>query len=679
MTSISEYAEALVVGTVEVVTAGKIVVRLLEESARGSALNSGTLMSFPRINSPLLIPSEYGHIVGLTTEVIEQRQRNVQDAGVVRIPISERRVTLLPLGFIRRSESTAWLERGLHVFPTVGDPVLLPTQAELAALTVTASSDVGIEIGHSVFGTRGSVVVDVNRMLTRHLAVLGNTGSGKSCSVVTILRATVEKAASRASFGSAPRIVVLDTNGEFAHSFGDLPISVRRLAVDPEPHSGVEQLRLPGWLWNSAEWIAFTEASAGVQAPYIRRSLSMLRNQSAIPDVHLRRIAVILSSHEFKVRGIIHAGPSTDFGPRQDEGRIVETLKDASVHLRDSADGDVNEALSEISSVCSRIESSSKGREYWNNVLLSDWEVLGQALGTALKCCVGERVRNIAHEDDPIPFSVEQLADLIELEALEDRSSNASVWTAPLLLRLRNLVADRQIAAIASASDDREEETFEAWLTNLLNPGQVTIVDLSLVPTNVLHLVVAVLTRLLFEAHQRYRRATGRVVPTVLVAEEAHHFLFNRSKRLNETSVPASDLCVQSFERIAREGRKLGLSLVLTSQRPGEVSETVLSQCNSFLVHRIVNDNDQGLIRRLIPDSLGSLVAELPALPARTAILMGWASAAPVLVEVNELASHWRPSSQDPPLLQEWSDPSELPLWNVVAGHWSRTDSRGKT
>ena len=276
MTSANEYTSGLTIGTVERVTIGSIVVRLLEDAPHGTSLNSGTLTRFPRINGPLVIPSEYGSIVGLTTEVEAERLRGAPDDELVRMPVPLRRIVLLPLGVIRHDASGGRIERGLHVFATVGDPVLIPTSSELRALTSASAGPASIEIGRSVLATKAPISVNVDRMLTRHLAVLGNTGSGKSCSVAVVLRAAIKRAALNPGSGSAPRVVVLDTNGEFAHSFDDLPITVRRFAVDPLPGDDAEKLRAPGWLWNSSEWISFTGGESGCPSalhPKVARSL----------------------------------------------------------------------------------------------------------------------------------------------------------------------------------------------------------------------------------------------------------------------------------------------------------------------------------------------------------------------------------------------------------------------
>jgi DNA helicase HerA-like ATPase len=154
-----------------------------------------------------------------------------------------------------------------------------------------------------------------------------------------------------------------------------------------------------------------------------------------------------------------------------------------------------------------------------------------------------------------------------------------------------------------------------------------------------------------------------------MVMEEAHNFI----KRYNDSSeeISASQLCTQSFEKIAREGRKFGLSLTLSSQRPSELSPTVLSQCNTFLLHRIVNDRDQELVRRLVPDNIGGLLQELPILPTRKAILLGWASPLPILVEMRELKKEHRPKSDDPDFWDVWTrnEPREV-NWKELSNDW---------
>jgi len=132
-------------------------------------------------------------------------------------------------------------------------------------------------------------------------------------------------------------------------------------------------------------------------------------------------------------------------------------------------------------------------------------------------------------------------------------------------------------------------------------------------------------------------------------------------------------MCAKVFEKIAREGRKFGLGLVLSSQRPSELSPTVLSQCNSFLLHRISNDRDQELVNKLVPDNLRGLLRELPSLPSRNAILLGWASELPVSVQMNYLKEEHRPQSNDPDYWNVWTNKERVVNWKAIADDWQST------
>ena len=114
---------------------------------------------------------------------------------------------------------------------------------------------------------------------------------------------------------------------------------------------------------------------------------------------------------------------------------------------------------------------------------------------------------------------------------------------------------------------------------------------------------------------------------------------------------------------------------MLSSQRPSELAPTVLSQCNTFLLHRIVNDKDQELVKRFVPDSLNDLLKELPILPTRKAILLGWAAPIPILVEINNLEESQRPHSSDPDFWSTWINEVRRPInWKIMADEWQMNE-----
>ncbi len=281
-------------------------------------------------------------------------------------------------------------------------------------------------------------------------------------------------------------------------------------------------------------------------------------------------------------------------------------------------------------------------------------------------------------EDAPVPFDPNEMPDQIEAVSTSEAFAQSANYIGTLVLRVKALLADARLAPIISPSDD---PAFSDWLEEYIGAsnaenGAIAVLDLSLVPSDVLHLVIAVISRLVFEALVRYRRHYDRVLPSVLVLEEAHTFIQRTVGESDEYVSPAR-MCRETFERIAREGRKFGLGMVLSSQRPSELSSTVLAQCNTFLLHRIVNDRDQDLVARLVPDNLAGLLRELPSLPSQQAVLLGWAAPVPVLVEMRHLPTSQRPRSEDPRFWDVWTQPNARDTdWSDVAAEWTGLDAQ---
>ncbi|HHW19178.1 MAG TPA: ATP-binding protein [Firmicutes bacterium] len=294
------------VGTVEEVSAGRIIVLLDPDAPQATALNTGAPERFPRVNGYLVIPNEVGMLVGWITSVrIERlpfpRRKGIETQGLVDLPFPCRVVDLIPIGTLvwgtdrLFSEPRLECRRGVDVFPSIGDPVLIPTHCQLQAIV---QGEVGqdarrIQIGVCPIAANAPVYVDPDKMFGRHLAVLGNTGSGKSCSVAGLIRWSLEAAKEerqrQGGSGSVnARFIILDPNGEYASAFKDQP-SVRlfQVKITEGDHSlSTRALKVPAWLWNGEEWAAFTDAAPGVQKPILFEALRRLRADD--PSVRVR-------------------------------------------------------------------------------------------------------------------------------------------------------------------------------------------------------------------------------------------------------------------------------------------------------------------------------------------------------------------------------------------------------
>ena len=277
-------------------------------------------------------------------------------------------------------------------------------------------------------------------------------------------------------------------------------------------------------------------------------------------------------------------------------------------------------------------------------------------------------------EDIPIAFSEENLIKRLKGMVL---SSGEAQSVGPLLERIRALLSNTQMRDIIA---DDQSITLASWIEDYVGEknGCVTVIDLSFLPSDIAHVITAVMARMVFEALQRYRKLNATSLPTVLVMEDAHTFVKRYNKDAENPDVAA--VCCQVFEKIAREGRKFGLGLVLASQRPSELSPTVLSQCHSFLLHRISNDRDQKLIHRLVPDNSRGLLRELPSLPTQQAVLLGWAAELPVMVKMSDLEADKRPHPDDPEFWGGWTQgrlQERAINWNEIATDWQQTAEDG--
>lgn len=674
-----ERQAALNVGAVESVSPGRIVVRLELDAPQTTALNTGSPIAFPRLNGFVVIPNESGALIGMVSWLgVEHstypKRPGLKDFGLVDLPFPLRKMHVVPVGTLERcaGEHGAYalrLRRGVLVFPSVGDPVALPSTQQFEALTEGEREDRRLHIGRALVANDAEVRVDPDKLFGRHLAILGNTGSGKSCSVAGLIRWSIEAATQHRSIPNA-RFIVLDPNGEYRDALKDMP-GFRLFQVPPVETSGAEDLRVPAWLLNSHEWASATYASARIQKPVLIHGLRYLRTGST-PELALEeRLARLARAHVVLLEAVKTSPRQyTTFPGYKGFGQGLQALRDGLECYRDVEAGadELGRAIDLIDEV---IDSRLEGGQYWSAFSEPDVD----ALIEVLKALVGQlpSVGEIppGNEDVPLPFDADLLADQIDAVTLAGDFDDSARYVGGLRLRVRSLLADERMRPVLLPDD---QPSLPGWIEDFLGDGKeasVSVVDLSLVPSDVVEIVVAVLARMIFEALQRHRRISGEALPTSLILEEAHVFVKQRT--WSDELTPPGEMSLRAFERIAREGRKFGLGLVLSSQRPSELSPTILAQCNSFLLHRLVNDRDQSLVAKLVPDALSGLLDDLPALPARHALLLGWAAAIPTLVEIRELSQDHRPHSADPDFWAVWTGGRDPGVdWVAVADHWTR-------
>jgi DNA helicase HerA-like ATPase len=283
--------------------------------------------------------------------------------------------------------------------------------------------------------------------------------------------------------------------------------------------------------------------------------------------------------------------------------------------------------------------------------------------------------------DSPIPFSLDdvlrELNDInVEMvpgaSAGKEKQGDFFGKLSRLVQRLENKRTDRRLGFLFSGAD--ETLKFD-WLDKLVKTlfagtadqdnttGGVKIIDFSEVPSDILPLMVSLVAKIGFSV-QQWTPAKSRH-PIAIFCDEAHLYIPERHQ-----SGGAGEISVEIFERIAKEGRKYGVGLVVVSQRPSEVNRTVLSQCSNLIAMRLTNGDDQSVVRKLLPDSLGGFSDLLPVLDTGEALVVGDASLLPTRIRITEPLQ--KPNSGTVEFWERWTTADKVGGHSIAVEGWRK-------
>jgi len=507
---------------------------------------------------------------------------------------SDRRhvIEALPLGIIRDGK-----------FIRGGDTLTIPP----TGVTPATAADIKTIFENSVeqklkftFATLVSnkdvrIPVDGNKFFNKHIAIVGSTGAGKSHAIARIIQSAVAEKSGEFTINNS-HVVIFDIHSEYKSAFPDANFI------------GIENLNLPYWLLNSDE-LEEILLDTGERDNY--NQSSVFRNLVTENKRKHNQTATSVfydSPLRFDVHEVLNGlyNIKNEMVNAKDESRYM--IKDSSYSL--SSDG--------------KTEASH-----------------------GLQLTAAERFTR--YFEKHLEFHQSKSQSIT-------KGSYADGTLDKFFSRFESKIAQKRLNFLfgPAATDATLEGTLKALIGYGDTNSNVTVIDLSGVPFEVLSITVSLISRLLFEYGYYYkvlRSGVGEKVnndaPILLVFEEAHKYVPNSEL----TKYRSSKL---SIERIAKEGRKYGVTLLLSSQRPSEISETIFSQCSNFVAMRLTNPSDQNYVARLLPDTLGNLSDKLPTLGAGEALLIGEAVVMPSLVKV--LPCDPPPSSNDIPYYELWKE-----------------------
>lgn len=443
------------------------------------------------------------------------------------------------------------------------------------------------------------VCIDGDKFFNKHIAIVGSTGSGKSCTVAKLLQSAIEAGKEGQYKGlNNSHIIVFDIHSEYRTAF-------------PNAHYiNMDDFILPYWLMNGEE----------LEELFVETGEHQAYNQISL----LQRI---VTTNKQK------------FNPE------LENI---------SFDTPVKFSIQEVLNCIINLSKETRNSKNPDEIKIKDNPKTFDS---------DEKKYNYYFKEE-FPFE-EKKTGSVSGGTYNDSGNPLEKFIS----RIRNKFKDKRLKFLFD-QEKTSNITFLDSLKNILGYGKadnanITIVDLSGVPFEVLSTTVSLLSRLVFEYGYYYKRMVSDSedkTPFLLVYEEAHKYVPKSGyAKYNSSRI--------AIERIAKEGRKYGVTLAIVSQRPSEISETIFSQCNNFIAMRLTNPQDQDYVKRLLPDDLGPITDSLPTLGPGEAILIGDSIIMPSLVMIERCAPE--PSSNDIKYLQEWKKKWVEVEFEEIAKSWT--------
>lgn len=499
-----------------------------------------------------------------------------------------------PIGQLVKNGDEIEFKKGVRHISIPPNGVSVASKEELKKV-FSYSCDSQICFSSHLIDNNIDVDMDGDKLFSKHIAVVGSTGSGKSCTVAKIVQ---EAKKSEHGKLNNTHVLIFDIHGEYHRAFPD----ANYLSIEGG------NFKLPYWLMNSEE----------LEDMFIESQESNSHNQ-----VSQFKLAVIENKKKYNPN--------------------IHVTYDSPVYFS------INEVYQYISNKNNETHYKKNGKTYYavtdSNKEISEMDIMWSKMnfevstGSSKHQILSEKVYKAGFNGEFNRF----------------------------VSRLETKLNDERLNFILSEYKDDSNKystnDLNAILSRILgydHKQNISIIDLSSLPFEVVSIVVSIISRLIFDFSYYKIRSTGNNnTPYMIVYEEAHKYV----PKNNESKFKNTRIAV---ERIAKEGRKYGVSSMIVSQRPSELSSTVFSQCNNFIVMRLTNPEDQSYVKRLLPEAVVSYGDALSSLEQREALLVGDAVSTPCIVNIKNASP--TPKSDDIKFYSEWQQVWKEVDFNSISG-----------
>ena len=498
---------------------------------------------------------------------------------------------------------------GVSKMPLIFSTVYMISQKELTtmlevgeeAIKVSEESDgtraILLSIGKSVIFPDYEVKVNIDKFFGFHFAVFGNTGSGKSNTVAKILQNIFEKQNYSAK---GAKFVIIDSNGEYNKAFSKLNkfnphIKHSLLSTD---EVGGKKFEIPVWALSADDWATLLHASEKTQMPVLKRAIDIARIFYKCAEGDNKVKNHILAS---TLLGIIQ---SSDTSPSKSDKLKAIVTKFHTIEISLNSIIKDNKTLGDLIGINYGSMIDEAGVISFLMTFLNEQEISDNIVKAM------------------VPYSLSDFIKAVEFATLYEGSISSQriqEYTSTLMTRLQSL----QDGVQGRIFSKTEFNTVEEYIKSLLDENQIVDLDISSLDDSSAEVVTKVLAKLILDYLKGCE--VKAETPINFIIEEAHRFI------KNDTNYGVIGYNI--FERIAKEGRKFGMLLGISSQRPSELSKTVVSQCSNFIIHRVQNPDDLQYLSKMVPYVNNNMIDRLTYLQTGNALVFGSAINLPTLTQ----------------------------------------------
>lgn len=603
-------------GTVQDVQGATISVALDQDTVSGLAFIDGRGYRIGQIGSFIRVPIGFIDLFGIVSHV---GAGAVPEALVELEPYGRRWLKVQLIGEGRRSGE---FRRGISQYPTIGDEAHLVSEEDLSRIYGRSDAPQYVRVGSLASTESIPALVDIDRIVTRHSAVLGTTGAGKSTTVANLLASLSDPA----RYPSA-RILLLDIHGEYYAALKDRATVFR---VNADESRGEKRLFIPYWALSFDELLRMTPF-AGVN--------------------DAERAALIEKIKELKLASL--------------QARSRPGVTPDTVTVDSPIPFSIHRLWYELHRYVLSTHTAQAANQTFGTEAIDNGPDGTPALGSIMDVRPPRYLPITQGGPNRVYLSgapVNIRRQIVAMESLlrdsrYDFLFRPGPWCPRPTLEKLDAQPEADLDALLSA-----------WIGS---EKSITILDLSGVPVSILMDLIGALLRLLFDSlfWARFIREGARSRPLLLVLEEAHAYLSSRNEGAAAVAV----------RRIVKEGRKYGLGAMIVSQRPSEIDATILSQCGTMFAMRLANSADRSHVTGTVSDNLEGLFDMLPALRTGEAIIVGEAVQLPLRALIDAPALNRRPDSHDPRVYDPdghsgWNSPRTPEDYGQVLLRWRNED-----